>query len=224
MQEYQNPRKITRFIGCGSSPTFLSVFHPHGIAFTLVAISYTILGGMSGIVWADLVQYAVMTIAAFIIGGTAMHELAGKTLAVPVGWDHPFFGWRLNLDWTGIIAEVNRKISEDQFSSFSIIMMLMLFKGIFASAAGPAPNYDMQKVLATRSPAAAAKMSGSVSLVLLPIYVVLLRLVPALIALGLAVLTSWILKTNWLDHLEEDDPVAAHEVTTGPAVALGELT
>jgi hypothetical protein len=62
------------------------------------------------------------------------------------------------------------------------------------------------------------------SLVLLPIYVVLLRLVPALFALGLAVLTSWILKMNWLDHLEDDDPVAAPvEVTTGPAVALGEL-
>jgi SSS family solute:Na+ symporter len=33
--------------------------------------------------------------------------------------------------------------------------------------AGPAPNYDMQKVLATKSPAEAAKMSGFVSLVLL---------------------------------------------------------
>lgn len=63
------------------------------------------------------------------------------------------------------------------------------------------------------------------SLVLLPIYVVLLRLGPALLALGLAVLTSWILKFNWLDHLEDDDPLAVHvEVTTGPAVALGELT
>ncbi len=143
--------------------------HLYGIAFTLVAISYTILGGMSGIVWADLVQYAVMTIAAFIIGGIAMHELAGKTLAVPMGWDHPFFAWRLNLDWTGIINEVNRKIDEDQFSLFTIIMMLMLFKGVFASAAGPAPNYDMQKVLATRSPAEAAKMSGFVSLVLMPV-------------------------------------------------------
>jgi solute:Na+ symporter, SSS family len=45
--------------------------------------------------------------------------------------------------------------------------MMMLFKGIFASMAGPAPNYDMQKVLATKNPAEAAKMSGFVSLVLL---------------------------------------------------------
>jgi hypothetical protein len=89
-----------------------------------------------------------------------MHELAGKTLVVPPGWDSPFFGWHLNLDWSGTIAAVNDKIKEDQFGLFGVLMMLMLFKGILASAAGPAPNYDMQKVLATRSGAEAAKMSG----------------------------------------------------------------
>ena len=47
--------------------------------------------------------------------------------------------------------------------------MMMLFKGIFASLAGPAPNYDMQKVLSTRSPQEASKMSGFVSIILLPI-------------------------------------------------------
>ena len=52
------------------------------------------------------------------------------------------------------------------------------------------------------------------SLVLLPIYVVLLRLVPGLISLALAVATSWILKKNWLDHLEEDDPAPAHDRVT----------
>jgi len=45
----------------------------------------------------------------------------------------------------------------------------MLFKGLFASLAGPAPNYDMQKVLSTRSPKEASKMSGFVSIILLPI-------------------------------------------------------
>ena len=61
---------------------------------------------MSGIVWADLVQYAVMTVAAFIVGGIAMHELAAKTLVVPPGWDSPFFGWHLNLDWSGTIGKL----------------------------------------------------------------------------------------------------------------------
>jgi SSS family solute:Na+ symporter len=143
--------------------------HVYGIAFTIVAVFYTILGGMSSIVLADLVQYCIMTVAAVVIAGIAMHELAAHPLVVPAGWSNPFFGWRLGLDWTGIIREVNDKISSDQFSWFSLIMMLMLFKGIGASAAGPAPNYDMQKILATRSPREAALMSGFVSVVLFPV-------------------------------------------------------
>jgi Na+/proline symporter len=47
--------------------------------------------------------------------------------------------------------------------------MMMLFKGVFASLAGPAPNYDMQKILSTKSPKEASKMTGFVSLILLPV-------------------------------------------------------
>jgi solute:Na+ symporter, SSS family len=47
--------------------------------------------------------------------------------------------------------------------------MMMLFKGVLASFAGPAPNYDMQKILSTRSPKEASKMTGFVSIILLPI-------------------------------------------------------
>jgi SSS family solute:Na+ symporter len=52
---------------------------------------------------------------------------------------------------------------------FGVFFMMMLFKGVFASLAGPAPNYDMQKVLSTRSPKEASKMTGFVSIILLPI-------------------------------------------------------
>ena len=112
--------------------------HVYGLTFTIVAVFYTILGGMRSIVLADLVQYAIMTISAVIIGGIAMAELSSHPLAVPAGWHSPFFGWNLGLDWKGIIDGVNDKIASDQFSLFTIIMMLMLFKGIGASAAGPA--------------------------------------------------------------------------------------
>ncbi len=143
--------------------------HVYGLAFTVVAVFYTILGGMRSIVLADLVQYTIMTISAVIIGGIAMHELSSHPLTVPQGWHSPFFGWNLGLDWKGIIDSVNDKIAGDQYSWFTIVMMLMLFKGIGASAAGPAPNYDMQKILATRSPREAGLMSGFVSVVLFPV-------------------------------------------------------
>jgi Na+/proline symporter len=47
-------------------------------------------------------------------------------------------------------------------------MMMIIFKGILNSMAGTAPNYDMQRVLATRSPKEAALMSGMVSVALFP--------------------------------------------------------
>ena len=50
--------------------------------------------------------------------------------------------------------------------------MMVLFQGILKAAAGPAPNYDMQRVLATRSPKEAAKMNWFVNVVLIfPRYV-----------------------------------------------------
>jgi SSS family solute:Na+ symporter len=143
--------------------------HLYGIVFTLAAIFYTVVGGMTSIVLADIVQYTIMTVSALLIAGIAMVHLSSHPLNVPPGWESPFFGWELGLDWTGIVDTVNDKIAGDHFSWFSIIMMLMLFKGIGASAAGPAPNYDMQKILATRSPREAAMMSGFVSVVLMPV-------------------------------------------------------
>jgi len=143
--------------------------HLYGVVFTLVAVLYTVLGGMTSIVLADLLQYIIMAIASVVIAIIAMKALATQTLNVPDGWMNPFFGWTLNLDWSGIIREVNDKIASDQFNLITIMMMLMLFKGILASAAGPAPNYDMQKILATRSPREAGMMSGFVSIVLMPV-------------------------------------------------------
>lgn len=143
--------------------------HVYGIVFTLFAVFYTVLGGMTSIVWADLVQYIIMTISAIVIGVIAMRELAGNTLNVPDGWLNPLFGWKLDLDWTGIIDEVNEKIRTDGYSLFSIFFMMMVFKGILVSIAGPLPNYDMQKILSTRSPSDAAKMSGFVSVILMPV-------------------------------------------------------
>jgi len=46
--------------------------------------------------------------------------------------------------------------------------MLMVFKGILSSIAGPAPNYDMQKILSTKSPLEAAKMSALSIVALIP--------------------------------------------------------
>jgi SSS family solute:Na+ symporter len=143
--------------------------HLYGIVFTLFAMFYSILGGMHSIVLGDMIKYAIMTVACIAIAIIAMTHLQGHTLRVPKGWDNPFFSWRLDLDWSKITEDANKKIADDGFSLFSLFLGMMLLKGVFASLAGPAPNYDMQKVLSTRSPKDASKMTGFVSIILLPI-------------------------------------------------------
>lgn len=143
--------------------------HFYGIIFTLFAVFYSLLGGMSGIVWADVVQFAIMTVAALIIGYLGFQAVGNNILNVPEGWMSPTFGWTLDLDWSEIIPEVNEKIKSDGFGLFTIFFMMMVFKGVLVSVAGPAPTYDMQKILSTKSPAEASKMSGFVSVILMPI-------------------------------------------------------
>ncbi|WP_461788253.1 sodium:solute symporter family protein [Pedobacter sp.] len=143
--------------------------HFYGIIFTLFAMFYSIIGGMHSIVLGDVIKYAIMTLACIAIGVIAVQHLQTQTLNVPKGWYNPFFSWKLDLDWSAIAADANKKIAEDGFSLFGVFFMMMLLKGVFASLAGPAPNYDMQKILSTRSPKEASKMTGFVSIVLLPI-------------------------------------------------------
>ncbi len=145
------------------------VAHFYGIIFTLFAMFYSILGGMHSIVLGDLIKYAIMTVGCIAIAVIAMIHLNGHTLNVPAGWSDPFFGWNLNLNWTGIIDDANKKIADDGYGLFGIFFMMMLFKGVFAAGAGPAPNYDMQKILSTKSPKEASKMTGFVSIILLPV-------------------------------------------------------
>jgi SSS family solute:Na+ symporter len=145
------------------------VAHFYGIIFTLFAMFYSILGGMRSIVLGDLIKYIIMTVGCIAIAIIAVTHLNGHQLNVPAGWSNPFFGWHLNLDWSAIVADANKKIANDGFGLFGFFFMMMLFKGALSSFAGPAPNYDMQKVLSTRSPKEASKMTGFVSIVLLPI-------------------------------------------------------
>jgi Na+/proline symporter len=158
---------MSQYVPFAVSPEFVP--HFYGIIITCFAVFYTLLGGMLSIVWTDLIQYTLMAISSIVIGIIAMNALADHSLLVPDGWLTPFFGMNLELDWTTIIPEVNEKIKSDGFSLFSVFFMMMIFKGVLVSIAGPAPNYDMQKILSTKSPREAALMSGSVSAILMPL-------------------------------------------------------
>ena len=139
-------------------------------AFLIIAITtlYVIKGGMYSVVITEVIQFVIMTISCLVIGYIAFTQVSGEQVAaaVPPGWNQLFFGWELNLDWSNHLASVNTKIEQDGFELIGYLVMMMIFKGIFASLAGPVPSYDMQRVLSTRTPAEAAKMSGLTMLVL----------------------------------------------------------
>ena len=124
---------------------------------------------MFSVVFTEVLQFFIMTLACVWVGIIAMQETSPELLdqMIPDGWRDLSFGWKLDLDWTGILDAANDKIAADGWEWFSIFFMLMLFKGVLQSMAGPAPNYDMQRVLSARTPREAAMMSGLVSLVLL---------------------------------------------------------
>ena len=158
---------VSQYVPFDVAPEYVP--HVYGIFFTSIATIYVMLGGMLSIVWTDVVQFAIMTIAGVVIAVIAMMNVTPEMLAahVPAGWNTPFFGWTLDLDWSNLLPAVMNKISADQYSLFTIVIMMMLFKGVFLSMAGPAPNYDMQKILACKTPKEAALMSGSVPVILL---------------------------------------------------------
>jgi Na+/proline symporter len=167
------------FIGIGK---FASVFFPwklsqdphlndmyYGLCMTAITTLYIVKGGMFSVVFTEVFQFIVTTIASISVGIIAMNAVAPGTIEtlVPQGWESILFGWDLNIDWAGKLDSANAKIAADGYSPFAIFFMLMLFKGILLSLAGPAPNYDMQRVLSTQSPRDAAKMSGFVTVVLM---------------------------------------------------------
>lgn len=156
---------------------FSAVFFPfdwgpevYACIFMGICAIYVVLGGMYSVVFTDVIQFVVLTISGLIVGYVAFTTVSPTALtnAVPEGWMELFFGWRLDLDWSNHLPQVNERISEDGYEFFTIFMMMVLFKGFLVSAAGPASNYDMQRVLAARDSREAALMSGFVSVCTVP--------------------------------------------------------
>lgn len=141
----------------------------YGLAITALTTLYVVKGGMYSVVFTEVLQFVIMTAGCIGVGIVAMARVSPDTLAaaVPAGWGEIWFGREVGLDWSGILPAANARIASDGWRIFSVFFGLALAKGLLSSMAGPAPNYDMQRVLSARSPREAALMSGFVNLVLL---------------------------------------------------------
>jgi solute:Na+ symporter, SSS family len=173
---------------------FSSVFlpwdlSPNTYALIIMAITavYVIMGGMLSVVITDVAQFIIMGICSVFIALIAMSRVSAETInsLVPAGWHDLFFGWRLQLDWSQQIPAINERIIDDGYILFAPFFMAMLLKGFLVSIAGPAPNYDMQRVLAAKTPKEASFMSAIVSIALMPRWL----MVGGITVLGLAFLS-----------------------------------
>ena len=152
----------------GATEGLFSDENIYAIILLFLTSLYAIKGGMISVVFTEVMQFTILTLTSVIIGAIAVAKVSPEMIqaVVPAGWANPFFGWKLGLDWTGILDKVNDSIRQDGNEFFTIIFGLMFFKGILASLAGPSPNYDMQRILATRNPREACLMNGFVNVVL----------------------------------------------------------
>lgn len=160
------------FVGIAKfSAVFLpETFSPNTYALIIIGITtfYTVMGGLYSVVLTDLIQFIIMIVCSLALGFIAMQQVSPEALAavVPEGWGDISFGWRLDLDWGDLLPAAQASMEQDGYMLFGAFFMMMVFKGVLVSAAGPAPNYDMQRILACRTPKEAAKMSGLVTPIL----------------------------------------------------------
>ncbi len=169
----------------GATEGLFSDENIYAIILLLLTSLYAIKGGMVSVVITEVMQFILLTVTSLIIGCIAIHKVSPEMIhsVVPAGWFSPFFGWKLGLDWTGLLDKVNDSIRQDGNEFFAVVFGLMFFKGVLASLAGPLPNYDMQRVLATRNPREACLMNGFVNIVL---YFPRYMMIAGLTILGLA--------------------------------------
>ena len=179
---------------------YFSVSSKNVYAFLIISLTtlYTLKGGIFSVVATEVFQYIIMTISSIAIALIVFFSVSNTDImsVVPQGWDQLFFGWKMDLDWSSKLPLLNEKIANDGYEFIGILFMMMLFKGIFSSLAGPVPGYDMQRILSTKTPFEAAKMSGFTILVL---YAPRYLMIAAFAVLALVYLTPELQQMSTID-------------------------
>ncbi|MBJ6367410.1 sodium:solute symporter family protein [Snuella sedimenti] len=146
---------------------------------------YTIKGGMFSVVATEVLQYGIMVLAGILIAVYAFVTVTDAEISSVLSreWNNVFFGWELEGSWSGKYEAFNSLIDTQGYKMFGAFIGMSLFKGFFASIAGPTPSYDMQRILSTRTVKEAAYMSGFTNLILfIPRYL----LIGGIVVLALA--------------------------------------
>jgi len=151
-----------------SETVLLSSDQSYALLIIFLTTIYTIKGGMFSVVATEVLQYGIMVIAGILIAGYAFITVTDIEISNVLSgeWSNMMFGWELEGSWSEKYQAFNDLIDTNGYKMFGAFIGMSLFKGFFASIAGPTPSYDMQRILSTRSVKEAAYMSGFTNLIL----------------------------------------------------------
>ena len=150
------------------STIFLNSEQSYAFIIIFLTTLYTIKGGMFSVVATEVLQYGIMVIAGLLVVGYTFFEISDLEInsVITEEWRNMFFGWELETHWTEKYQVFNNLIDSEGFKMFGAFIGMTLFKGFFASLAGPTPSFDMQRILSTKTVKEAAYMSGFTNLIL----------------------------------------------------------
>ncbi|RDY60864.1 sodium:solute symporter family protein [Flagellimonas nanhaiensis] len=148
---------------------------------------YTIKGGMFSVVATEVLQYIIMVVAGILVAGYAFFTISDIEInsIISEEWKNIFFATELGPHWSSKFQAFNDLIDTEGYKMFGAFIGMSLFKGFFASIAGPVPSFDFQRILSTRTVKESAYMSGFTNLVL---YIPRYLLIAGIVVIALVVL------------------------------------
>ena len=170
----------------GNSAIFTSE-QSYALIIIFLTTLYTIKGGMFSVVATEVLQYGIMVIAGILVAAYSFFAFTDIeiTSVISAEWKNVFFGWELDTHWEGQYQAFNDLVDSEGYKMFGALIGMSLFKGFFASIAGPTPSFDMQRILSTKTVKEAAYMAGFTNLILfIPRYL----LIGGIVVIALVVL------------------------------------
>lgn len=109
---------------------------------------YVIFGGMYSVVYTDLIQGAILTVASVIVGVSAFISLGGQSIETiaPPGWTNLAPVWEIP------------DAPNATYKMFGLMTIMWVFRGFLVGSSGPMIPYEFQRFLAARSPRDASKI------------------------------------------------------------------
>lgn len=151
-----------------NSTVLLSSEQSYALLIIFLTTLYTIKGGMFSVVATEVLQYGIMILAGVLVAGYTLINYTDTQInsIITEEWKNVFFDMELGSHWSGKYEAFDKLINTEGYKMFGALVGMSLFKGFFASIAGPTPSYDLQRILSTKSVKEAAYMSGFTNLIL----------------------------------------------------------